>query len=187
MSFVAKATESPPGCLTGYIEAIIAAAVGMVVALIGGIVKAPFRVAGVSVTVRPGKPNEVIGVRHRVLRVGQPRESAIFEGDREADSRHWVAEDDGVVVGVVTVIRRPMPGGSEPHWQLRGMAVDEHLRSHGVGASILQTVHSDVAEPMWCNARVGAAGFYEKHGWAAVGDDFDIEPMGPHRRMRWAP
>lgn len=33
---------------------------------------------------------------------------------------------------------------------------------------------------MWCNGRTVARGFYERHGYEAVGDEFVIEGVGPH-------
>ncbi|EST36322.1 hypothetical protein N566_16465, partial [Streptomycetaceae bacterium MP113-05] len=36
------------------------------------------------------------------------------------------------------------------------------------------------ARLMWCNGRTGARGFYERHGYEAVGEEFVIEGVGPH-------
>ena len=53
---------------------------------------------------------------------------------------------------------------------MRGMAVDETLRKRGVGAALLSEVDrivaaSDFSNQNWCNARLVAKGFYERHGW----------------------
>jgi hypothetical protein len=33
---------------------------------------------------------------------------------------------------------------------------------------------------VWCNGRTSATGFYEHFGFTAVGEEFTIEPSGPH-------
>lgn len=167
--------------------ALVAFALGLAAALVRGFVSAPKRAvekAMSDVRVRAARPGEVVDLRHRLLRAGQPRETAIWEGDDEATSHHAVAERDGVIVGVGSVIRRPWPLGDGPAFQLRGMAVVPELRSHGVGAQILAHLERTVGEPMWCNARVPAVRFYEKHGWETVGEVWENGSLGPHLRMR---
>jgi GNAT superfamily N-acetyltransferase len=148
--------------------------------------------SGDRIHVRRARPDEVIDVRHRVLRRGRHRDTAVFPGDDAPDARHWVAERDGQVVAVVTVITSAMPHPAAgvpgpPGLQLRGMAVVDEERGTGVGALLLDVVHTEIAAPMWCNARVAVVGFYTRHGWVAVGSEFDIPLVGPHQRMWWAP
>jgi len=163
--------------------------------LIGGLLSTPqtaARRALSPIVVRPGEIAELIDVRHQVLRAGRPRETAHFQGDDEPDARHWVAVQADRVVGVVTVLARPLPADTAdaptpaPGWQLRGMAVAQGLQGEGIGGKLLEAVHRDVAEPLWCNARVRAEPFYRRHGWRAVGPSFDIPPIGPHQRMVWS-
>ena len=138
--------------------------------------------------VRRGSAAEVVDVRHRVLREGRPRETAIFKGDDAPDTRHWVAVQADRVVGVASVMRADMPhppGDVVPRWQLRGMAVRPELRGEGLGAKLLLAAHADVREPMWCNAREAVAPFYARHGWRIVGAPFDIAGIGPHLEMWW--
>lgn len=139
-------------------------------------------------TVRPVSASDVIDLRHRVLRAGLPRESAIFEGDLEPTTVHVAAFDEaGEIVGCVTILRRPYLDA--PAWQLRGMAVAPDLQRAGVGGALLRAVDaivvaSDFSRQLWCNARVPAVGFYERHGWQAIGDVFVIPSAGPHRVMQ---
>lgn len=144
------------------------------------------------IQIRPAAPEDVVDLRHRVLRAGLPRALAVFEGDHEPETRHLVAVlTDGTVVGCVTYLRRPPPfDPSREAWQLRGMAVAPSLQGRGVGARLLvegeRTVVAAGADLLWCNARTPAVPFYRKHGWEPVGEEFEIETAGPHQRMRKA-
>ena len=151
------------------------------------------------VHVRPASAAEIIDLRHAVLRPGFPREAAVFEVDRRADTHHFAAVDaHGRVVGCVTLSPRESGGDLDRHnndvgaggsLQLRAMAVDERLRGAGVGRRLLEKVDQHVrALPpptplLWCNARIVAIPFYQRCGWTVVSEVFEIPPIGPHVRM----
>lgn len=168
----------------------MALAFALVQRLIFGVLRAPAvgasrALSGVLVT-RCGSL-DVVDLRHEVLRPGRPREDALWTGDDAPETRHWAARQADRVVGVVTVMASPPPGGEGPCWQLRGMAVAESLRGAGVGGVLLAEVQREVGEPMWCNARERAVPFYARHGWVVVGERFEVAGVGPHFQMRWAP
>jgi len=129
--------------------------------------------------------DRIMDLRHQVLRQGLPREAAEFEGDRDPTALHWAAFDSDRLIGCVTL--HPSRWESEPAWQLRGMAVADDFRNTGIGRELLQAVDShlvnDAVRMIWCNARVPAAPFYQKHGWQIVSAIFDIPTAGPHVRM----
>ena len=138
------------------------------------------------VTIRRARADEVVDLRHRVLRGGLARETAVFPGDDDPAARHFVAEREGRVVGTLTLHLNQWNG--QPAWQLRGMAVDPTKQGTGVGAQLLlaseQSLLDDSAlTQLWCNARVPAVAFYEKHGWTAVSDVFEVPTAGPHVKM----
>jgi GNAT superfamily N-acetyltransferase len=131
-------------------------------------------------------PHAVLDLRHRVLRQGLPPESAVFEGDDEPTAIHLGAFDGSTMVGCVSLLQREWKG--EPAWQMRGMAVDESMRGTGVGAALLDEVDrivsaSTFSKLNWCNARLVAKGFYERHGWTVESELFDIPTAGPHHKM----
>ncbi|MDP6529184.1 MAG: GNAT family N-acetyltransferase [Gemmatimonadota bacterium] len=132
---------------------------------------------------------EVLPLRARVLRRGMEGEPAAFAEDADSRSFHLAAGFPGAIVGVVSVLPAPFPGPpEEAGWRLRGMAVREDLRGRGVGALLLRAVDGVMAGegrpgPLWANARTGAVGFYIRHGWRVLGDEFDIPPIGPHLRI----
>ncbi|MFN3167367.1 MAG: GNAT family N-acetyltransferase [Phycisphaeraceae bacterium] len=129
-------------------------------------------------------------LRHAVLRPHQTLSEMVYDGDCHADTIHLGAfvGRETTPVGVVTLNPTPMPGSpSEGDWRLRGMAVAEAAQGTGVGRRLVEHALIEVAKRngkrLWCNARVTARGFYEKLGFAAHGDVFEIVPIGPHYVM----
>ncbi|HMB95200.1 MAG TPA: GNAT family N-acetyltransferase [Tepidisphaeraceae bacterium] len=136
--------------------------------------------------VRRATLEEIIDLRWRILRAGLPRETAIFDGDREPTTIHFAAIHEEKIVGCVTVMHHPWL--DKPAWQLRGMAVEPQFQRSGVGQLLLQQVELAVANDphshqLWCNARTPAVAFYRKHGWRIFGDEFIIPTAGPHFKM----
>src|SRR5262245_31774314 len=111
---------------------------------------------GRRVVVRRATRDEILPLRHAVLRPGLPVAEAHFDGDDEPSTRHVGAfrQDDGALVGCVSLMRRPRDGAV---WQLRGMATRDDVRGRGVGAAILAFVDTTLGDdPLWCNARIEA-------------------------------
>jgi GNAT superfamily N-acetyltransferase len=126
---------------------------------------------------------QVWGLRRRMLRPGLSWEASKYEQDQLASTRHLAILDDDVVVACTTLF--PQPFEEEPAVRLRGMAVDPAFQGRGWGRVLVQharrhAVAEDV-ELLWCNARVSAAGFYEKQGFELTGPVFLTEPGVPHR------
>lgn len=178
-------------------QAILDFVAGLIRALVGGFASVPARAVDKAVgevQVRRAAPSEVIDVRHAVLRQGRPRATALFDGDDHARTRHWIARHGDETIGVVSVMRAPFPDdtvtlpfGTVPQLQLRGMATLPSWRGRGIGVALLRAVEAELDEPLWCNARTSAAGFYERHGWEPIGETFEIPKVGPHVRMVRAP
>lgn len=130
----------------------------------------------------------LLGLRWRVLRIGRPPESARMVGDDDATTRHFALLRDGEPRACVSLMAAPFPDADDgPRWQLRGMAVDNELQGQGVGSRLIQAIQALIAEPMWCNSRTHAVGFYGRHGWRVTSDVFDVPKVGPHKRMTWTP
>jgi predicted GNAT family N-acyltransferase len=120
-----------------------------------------------------------------VLREGRP----VPRPADPAGTFHLAARTgDGQVVGVVRFSPAPCPWrtASSP-WQLRGMATDATVRGAGVGRAMVAAGMARVAERggdlVWCDARVTAAGFYERMGFTVVTGEFDKPGIGPHVGM----
>jgi predicted GNAT family N-acyltransferase len=139
-----------------------------------------------NIQIRRGDTEEIIDLRHEILRTGLPRELAYFDGDDEPTTFHIVAEVDGKIVGCATILQRPWQ--NQPAWQLRGMAVAKLTQGTGVGSRLLREVEElarsqDYSKQLWANARVPAVKFYRHHGWEVISDEFEIQHAGPHVKM----
>jgi GNAT superfamily N-acetyltransferase len=141
------------------------------------------------IEIRAVNGEDVRPIRRRVLRAGLPRPNVEFEGDDAVDTLHVGAFVDGRLAAVATVLRRPPPDdpSATAAWQVRGMATEPASRGRGLGGSLLERCIEHVRErggdPVWCNARIRAVPFYERHGFARVGGVFDVVDLGPHVRM----
>jgi predicted GNAT family N-acyltransferase len=139
------------------------------------------------VVVRAATLDEVLPLRHAELRPGLARDAARFPGDEAAETLHVAAVSaTGEVVGCATLVAASLDGRRT--FQLRGMATRADRVRHGIGTAVLRTalavLHArEGPVPVWCNARVGAVGFYARLGWRTVSAEFDVPGVGPHRRM----
>lgn len=141
------------------------------------------------ISIRPISAEETIALRLPILRAGMQREDAVFPGDDAPTTAHFGAFLSNQLVGVVTVFPASLPDDpvAEGTWQLRGMATTPEVRGKGCGRELLAACLLHVKEQggtiLWCNARVPAQSFYEKHGWLPIGHVFEIPTAGPHVRM----
>lgn len=139
-----------------------------------------------SVVIIESDVNQIIDLRHAILRAGLPREEAMFVGDDLATSLHVAAVIRPRVVGCATFHLNSWY--SEPAYQLRGMATDDSVRRQGIGRRMLhfgeqELLKRNVTPQLWCNARTPAVAFYQSMGWTVVSEVFDISTAGPHVRM----
>jgi predicted N-acetyltransferase YhbS len=131
---------------------------------------------------------ETLPLRAAVLRPdGHP---AAMAGDDEPGTLHLAARaPDGRIVGVVRFSPAPCPWRPDARapWQLRGMATDPEVRGAGAGRALvdegLRRVADRGADLVWCDARVSAAGFYERMGFVVVTESYEKPPIGPHVGM----
>ncbi len=148
---------------------------------------------GVSADAFPGTVDEVAAevsypLRQAILRPGGGE--VVWAGDEDAATFHLAARTpDGHVVGVVRFSSAPCPWRPDAvaPWQLRGMATDPAVRGSGAGRALvvegLTRVAARGGDLVWCDARVPAAGFYERMGFTVVTAPFDKPGIGPHVGM----
>lgn len=124
-------------------------------------------------------------LRRAVLRPHWTPEQMAANGDGAPNIAVFAGD---AVVACASVREEPMPDDPRPgDWRLRGMASDPATRGEGYGSRALEGAVAYVREHggrrIWCNARTGALGFYERHGFTAVGEEFDAPDAGPHYLM----
>jgi GNAT superfamily N-acetyltransferase len=95
---------------------------------------------------------------------------------------------NGQVLAVGSVMPNQHPHDPHPgDWRIRGMATRGDQRGKGYGSQVLvfceQQAREHGARRLWCNARVGARTLYERAGMQVEGDEFELEPIGPHYLM----
>ena len=142
-----------------------------------------------NIVVRKASLDELLDLRHEVLRHGLPRVEAVFPGDEAPTARHYGAFRDAQVVCCATLHANQWE--NEPAWQLRGMATAPGARRQGFGRRVMVFIEQDLRAGahgttpalLWCNARVPAVAFYREMGWRVVSDVFEIPTAGPHVRM----
>lgn len=118
-----------------------------------------------------------------------------YAGDDAPGTLHLGLRDPSVEashpgpVGIVSLYQEPIaPKAGLNHqpgdWRLRGMAVAPAHQGKGYGkrlvAAGLDAVRAAGATRVWCNARKTAVGFYQRQGFAAAGDPFDLPGIGEH-------
>lgn len=128
---------------------------------------------------------ETYPLRLKILRPGRPLSTAQFPED--ACATHFGCFTNGALVGIATIFPQDLKGESKTAWQLRGMAIEENCRGRGYGNLLVRSccdfAHAQGAEVIWCNARLEAAPFYQKQGFAIRGEEFLIPDVGPHYVM----
>src|SRR4051794_19747723 len=138
-----------------------------------------------TVVVRRATVEEIMPLRHAVLRPGYPPEASHYAEDDVAV--HVGAWEEATLVGCATVFADPWVGPPvvADAWRLRGMAVDTSRQGSGVGTQVLDEAVSAAraagAPVIWANARTTALGFYLRHGWHVAGEEFLASDTGlPH-------
>jgi len=128
-------------------------------------------------------PREISLARTRTLRhsVLRPHETVEALAANEPAEAYAVGVFDGrrlLSVGFIA------PDGEPGSWRVRGMATAPDARGRGAGSAVLDALlhHAEArgAVRVWCNARTPARSLYERAGFRAVSQEFQIPEIGPH-------
>lgn len=134
------------------------------------------------------KAKDTWPVRHKVLRPHLELEDCDYPNDRNKDSFHIGAYEGDELIGIASFYgERNEQITAWKQYRLRGMAIVPEYHRRGVGRRLmkfgldhLQTQRADV---LWCNARMSAAPFYQRMGFDALGEVFELEGIGPHQLL----
>jgi GNAT superfamily N-acetyltransferase len=72
-------------------------------------------------------------------------------------------------------------------YRLRAMATHPDYAGKGCGRLLItysiQLLREEGVEVLWCDARLGAVGFYEALGFSSLDEIYDVPKIGPHKFM----
>lgn len=128
-------------------------------------------------------------LRQSVLRPSQAIDEMVYPGDDAAGTLHLaVTDSSGTALAIASFYIEPHPvTPGQGDWRLRGMAVQPALQGKGMGARLLnagiERIREQAGRRLWCNARIPARRFYERLGFTAEGEVFEIKPVGMHYVM----
>jgi GNAT superfamily N-acetyltransferase len=132
-------------------------------------------------SLRPVPLAETRALRQAVLRPNQSFDELASHEPPDAFAVGAFDREELVAVGFIG------PDGGPGSWRVRGMATEPRARSRGGGSAILEALiehaMSHGATRVWCNARLPARAFYERAGFRAVSESFEITGIGPHYVM----
>jgi GNAT superfamily N-acetyltransferase len=104
----------------------------------------------------------------------------------EPQDAYAVGAFDGDALIAVGLIG-PDPERSAGSWRVRGMATDAPSRGRGCGtavlAALLDHARANGARAVWCTVRTPARSLYERAGFRALSDEFELPDIGPHFEM----
>lgn len=135
--------------------------------------------------VEQARLEEVIEIRHIILRAGQPRSSCYYPEDSYKHTIHFMAKYKEEIIGCASLYKEKHPDFSlKQSWRIRGMAVLENYQGQAIGTHLLETCINHAiknkGEVIWCNARINAVKFYKQSGFKIIGDEFELPNIGPH-------
>ena len=138
----------------------------------------------------------VIELRRAVLRDGRTDIAASLDVDDLHETLHLAAFErvpglDGSPLACLTLI--PDPWDERPaqvRVRLALMAVDHAAQGSGVGGRLLEVAQRAAAHAgtgIWAFARVTALGFYERQGFAPIGEPYVGAMDLAHHSVVWLP
>ena len=139
-----------------------------------------------AIQVRPISVAQTRPLRRAVLR---PHQSLEEMGDSEPQDAYAVGVFEGDVLIAVGLIG-PDPERGVGSWRVRGMATQPASRGGGCGTAVLVALldhaRANGARTVWCTVRTPARSLYERAGFRALSDEFEIPDIGPHFVMELA-
>lgn len=134
------------------------------------------------------KPTDVIEMRHKVLKIGQPIETCHFEGDLDEGTIHFGAFLKNELVGAVTMmLKKTNTYKVHPVYRLTGLSILEEHQHKNIGKRLLHFAEEYISKKgsvmIWCFARDYAVPFYKKNGYQLNVQEVVIPYIGSHRIM----
>lgn len=123
-----------------------------------------------------------------MLRPNGTMEDCRFSGDNDELTFHLGAFVDKKLVSVASFyFERNNTFPEAYQYRLRGMATLPEYQGQGLSSALLRTAFPVIKQNqctlLWCNAREKAMGFYQKVGFSATGEFFELPQIGKHILM----
>lgn len=130
---------------------------------------------------------ELLPIRAKVLRHGKRPEEVIFTGDSDLTTFHLGVFLGEELITVGSFYKENLDDQAGEGYRLRSMASSPEMQSKGGGSVLMQYAFEKLKQMekkyLWCNARSGAVGFYQKMGLKIISDEFVIPEIGTHYVM----
>lgn len=121
-------------------------------------------------------------LRQAVLRPHMTIEEMVQSEPRNAFAVGAFDRDELIAVGLVG------PEGEPGAWRVRGMATAPRARGRGAGTAVLEALlehaRAQGARSLWASVRTPARSLYERAGFRADSDVYELPHIGPHVLMR---
>lgn len=127
-------------------------------------------------------------IRHQILRPNQSLEQSKYAEDDNELAFHLGGFFNQQLISIASFYQENHPAVEGKYqYRLRGMATLEEYRKMKAGSSLIkqaeQLLRKKNVDVLWCNARITVTAYYQKLGFQAIGDAFDINPIGLHYLM----
>ncbi|MES3036574.1 MAG: GNAT family N-acetyltransferase [Bdellovibrionota bacterium] len=131
---------------------------------------------------------ETYPLRQMNLRQKLAVEECSFDHDDDATTFHIGAVVQHKIVSIATFVQEPCKGlEAKLPYRLRGMSTHKEFQGQGLGTELIAFAEIELKERhcdlVWCHARMKAVKFYQDSGFQIIGQDFEIEGIGPHKTM----
>jgi GNAT superfamily N-acetyltransferase len=117
-------------------------------------------------------------LRQAILRPHDSEETVAAHEPCDAFALGAFRREELIAVGFIA------PDGTPGSWRIRGMATVAHARGEGTGgallAGLIEHALATGATRVWCNGRSPARSLYERAGFRAISEEFEIPGIGMH-------
>lgn len=110
-----------------------------------------------------------------------------FKEDEFENTFHLGAFYNDKLVGIASFMQNRIDVVKGEQYQLRGMATLPEVRGMGAGRLLIEeakrTLKAKEINILWCNARKEAVGFYKSLDFVIIGEEFEVQKVGPHFKI----
>jgi GNAT superfamily N-acetyltransferase len=128
-------------------------------------------------------------LRHRVLWPHIEKESdCVIDIDDHPKGFHLGVFEENSLISIGSFFPAVSPKiESRNAYRLRAMATHPDFRGRDAGKALIQfgitLLKERKAEVLWCDARLNAVPFYQKLGFNALDEIYEVRNIGPHKFM----